>query len=306
MFRTFRASQDSAPLILLISVLALLLTACGGSSDEPAATVPAQAAQSTPTIETIPPSPTPEPEPTATSTATPEQEPTATPMRTLPAPTVAAPLYQPPTPIPTAATEPTPEIDLPEDDSGTEELLLISDLTDRDEGDLDIGRGFVGDGAYHIYNASNEGLEIYSRYDGLDFGDVLVSIDVRMVSDSLNAFACLMSRADPFEWNYGYTFCINGYSETFGEFEYVDENGERQFERLIDFDVRESTLPANEWNTLSIISIGEDFGFFVNDELIGVAVHSGPPSGSVAFFVYNYDESPTEWQFTNLMVWSAE
>ena len=110
-FRQFSVVIMRTQFLTLLAALALLAAACGGGSDEPAASVDDTADAAAQPESTA--TPVPEPEPTATEvppTATPVPEPTATPV-----------------PEPTATPEPEPE---PADEGATTEPA-----TDQTEGD---------------------------------------------------------------------------------------------------------------------------------------------------------------------------
>ena len=296
-----------ARLVFLLGSLALLLVACGGDEEDATATAAPAAAEATPTeqITTPEPEPTETPEPTAT--ATPEPEPTATPTRFVPAPTVAAPLYIPPTAVPTSPPEPTPESEEPSEPSeggSIGELLLATDLTDWPVVEYDFGRGYPGEGGYYIQVHATDGSAIFLRDTQTNFTDVVASVDLQLMTpDSPNTWGCLITHADAINTDYNYSLCINGWGDSLAAYEYVDQDGNYQTEILIELDMHPGLNAPTEVNTLTIVSNGIDFGFFLNDTLIGTASHSGPPSGAVGFYVAGYDAEPGEYRFTNLEVW---
>jgi hypothetical protein len=298
--------------------LMLVLTACIGDEDDPAATAPA-AADNTPSAEVALPTATftPEPEPTATDVP----EPTATNTPYVPAPTVAVPRYQPPPPPPApperdqepeptpdnaVPTQPPPDQDVP-DSGDTDGLLLISDLTDLQDWETEIGNGFTVEGGYYVVNFDSTGREYWDiTFSQEQFGDIVASIDVLNVGESSGSIACLAVRTTPEGWTNAYTLCLSGSGETFADFKYVDADGQYLYEELVGFEVREGTLPTNEWNTLTVVAYGQELGFLINEELVGVAIHPAIGIGGVAFAVGNYDAVPGEWIFTNLQVWQIE
>lgn len=293
--------------------LALLLAACSGDDADPTSTAEPVVAASTATATVEPPTPTSTVEP-ATPTPSPEPEPSATPTRSGPAPTVFAPIQRTATPVPpnpestaepTAATEPT--ADIPPDSSGDVqigELLLESDLSDWEQVEFEFGSGFVADGSYHINVTQAEGSFIMLRSEQSDFGDVLVSLDVRMLAPATEAYGCVLSRTD-YDYQYYYGICISQAAETFAIFGNSDANGEFQVDILFDLEAREGTNPVTEWNNLAVITYGEEIGFFVNDTFLGVTTHSGPLAGSAGFYVENYDPNGVEFEFANLQVWEV-
>jgi hypothetical protein len=314
-FASFPRSMVACCLALM-----LMLAACGGDDEDPATSAPA-AADSTPTEEVVAQEATatftPVPEPTATDV--PEPTPTFTPF--VPAPTVAVPRYQPPPPPPAPPTrepepEPTPDTgeqseppanqEVP-DSGDTSGLLLMSDLTELQDWDTEIGSGFTVEGGYYIVNFDSTGREYWDlTFAPEQFADIVASIDVLNVGESLASMACLAVRTSPEGWTYAYTLCLSGFGETFADFKYVDSEGQYLYEELVGFEVREGTLPVNEWNTLTIVVYGQELGFLINDELVGVAIHPAIEAGGVAFAVGNYDAAPAEWMFTNLQVWQVE
>ena len=296
--------------------LMMVLAACGGddNGETEASPTPEQAAEPT-AVATA----TPEPEPTATSTP----EPTATPTQYVPAPTVAAPLYEPPAPPPAPEPEPTPvpqdsepeptepppDTDVPDtdvpDEGETEGLLLMSDLTDLPAQENEIGFGFPDEDGYHIVIDNDAtGREYWNlAYAEEPFGDVVASADVRFVDGPPGSMACLVIRVTPDVWMTGYILCLSGYGESFADYRYVNADGVYSYEPLVEVGVREGTFPVNEWNTLTIVAYGEELGFLVNDEVIGVALNGAFPTGGASIMVANFEEGIPEWAFTNLQVW---
>lgn len=331
MLRSPRRSRFHWSVLVAAVAIMLIMTACGGGDEdptpEPSPTVTVAAA--------VEPTATSEPEPTETPTP----EPTATPTAYAPAPTVAAPLYEPPAPPPAAprddVTEPTPtdtepeptpvaedqteptpveeqvepppDPEVPDEADGIGELLLSTDLRDSFEWENDIGWGYVSEEGFNIVNTDAEGRESWDlAYAHLQYGNIVASVDVRNVGESASSIACLAVRTGPGGWDYAYALCLSGFQESFADFKYVDGNGEYLYEELVEFGVREGTLPANEWNRLTIVASGQDLGFLVNDELIGTAIHPSVELGGIAFAVGNYEAAPAEWVFTNLEVWEIQ
>jgi hypothetical protein len=322
---TSRVGTFPAGFVAAVLALMLLLSACGGDDnggdDPPTATPEAQAVEPTATA-TSTPEPTATPE--ATATSTPEPTPTPTPYQA--PPTVAAPIYQPPAPPPVPPTrepEPTPvqdepaptvppedqdaPVDVP-DEGETEGLLLIDDLTGFFAQENEIGFGYVGEFGYHIViDNDSTGREYWDiSYTQEQYADVVAMIDVRHVAGSANSFACLALRTAPDGWSSAYALCITGDGNTFADFKYVDGEGNYLYEEIVEFGLREGTAPPTEWNTLTIVAYGQDLGFLVNDEVIGVAIHPSIEAGGVAFLSGNWGEEPPEWAFTNLQVWQIE
>ena len=316
--RDLRFASLPRSMVACFLALMLMLAACGGDEDDPAATDSA-AADSTPTAEVVAPAATATFTPEPTATDVPEPTPTFTPYA--PAPTVAVPRYQPPPPPPAAPTrepvpdptpdtgdqaEPPPEQDIPES-GDTSGLLLISDLTELQDWETEIGNGFTVEGGYYIVNFDSAGREYWDlSFAQEQFVDIVASIDVRNVGESLSSVACLAVRTSMEGWTHAYALCLSGFGETFADFKYVDSEGLYLYEELVGFEVREGTLPVNEWNTLTIVAYGQDLGFLINEELVGVAIHPAIEIGGVAFAVGNYDAVPAEWMFTNLQVWQVE
>ncbi len=283
-------------MVVLLLILSMVLTACmsSGGDEDPTAT---------PEPTSIP---TEVPEPTATPTEEPTAtpEPTATEVPFRPAPTVAAPRHQStptPVPVPTSTPEPTPE----EEDSGLTQLYTGS-LQDWGGGEVDFGSGFASEEGYHLYNSSPNGVAIWNGLTDVAAGDLVATVDLRMVSQGPLGYGCLAIRTELDAMSYGYSVCLTGANQSVADFTYVDDENIRNWEVLVDFDQREQTRPVNEWNNLMIAAVGQGFAFYVNDELIGSTQHDGPLFGQIAIFVYNFDEAPTEWVFTNLEIWSAE
>lgn len=294
-------------LLCLLVVLGLLVTACsGGGDDDPTSTIEPAVAVDTATVEQATPAPTIEP---ATATPSPEPEPSATLTRSVPAPTVAVPIQRTPTPVPPNPTpESEPTQDVPSGDTGVPtigDLLLESDLSDWEQVEFEYGTGFVADGSYHINVTESDGSFIILRSNQTDFADILVTLDMRMLTASVDSRACVTARAD-YNYQYNYAMCVTGAGETYAIYEYFDLNGTYHLETLFETTIREGVNPATEWNNLSIIAFGEEIGFFVNDTFLGLATHSGPPAGSVGFYVENYDPNGVEFEFANLWVWAVE
>ncbi len=288
--------------------VALILTACGGASADATSTPEPVVAADTATVEPATPTATVEPA-TPTSSPSPEPEPTATPTRSAPAPTVAMPIQRTPTPVPPASTpEPEPTLEIPGGSTGEPalgDLLLESDLSDWEQIDGEFGTGVVADGSYHINVTQAEGSFIILRSNQTDFADILVSLDVRMVTESTSSSGCVTARAD-YDYQYNYAMCITNAGETYAIYEYFDPDGTYHLEMLFEIEAREGANPASEWNNLSIIAFGEELGFFVNDTFLGLTTHAGPPAGSAGFYVENYDPNGVEFEFANLQVWAVE
>lgn len=310
---------------LLAAVIAILLTiaACGSGDDPEPTPLPTDVAAVEPTF-----TPTPEPEPTATSTP----EPTATPTMYVPAPTVAAPLHQPPPqapaapppptepaeePVeePTAAPEPEPEPEQegnqqpePEPEEGSLGDPVISHpLTGLAGWEIDYARAIPVENGFQIVNTSSDGREIWeAAYLGEQLGNVVAVLDVTDVGASYSGYACLAVRTSPGVWEYAYAVCLNGYGESFADFKYVDVDGNYIYEELAPFEVREGTRPVREWNTLVIAASGQDFAFYINDTLLGTAIHPSIESGGISFGVGNLEEASAEWVFANLEVWEIQ
>lgn len=285
-------------LAALLLMLSMILTACMSSGgDDPTATPEPTA---TPTEE-------PQPTPTSTEEPTPTPEPTPTEEPYRPAPTVAVPRHQStPTPIPapTSTPEPAPE------EGGLSEVYF-STLHDWAGGEVDLGNGAIGSGftsdeGYHLYNSSPDGVAVWNGLTDIVLGDLVATVDLRMVSEGALGYGCLVIRTELDAMSYGYALCLNGQNQSVADFTYTDSEFIRYWDVLVDFGQREQSLPSNEWNNLMIAAVGQGFAFYVNDELIGTAEHDGPLTGQIGIFVYNFDEVPTEWVFTNLEIWAPE
>lgn len=283
---------------ILLLVLSMILTACmsSGGDEDPTAT---PEATSTPTEE-----PQPTATPTEEPTATPEPTATEEPFR--PAPTVAVPRHQStPTPVPVPTETPLPEPTAGSEEGGLD-LVYSGNLQDWAAGEVDIGSGFPSEAGYHLYNTSSDGVAIWNGLTDIVLADQVVAVDLRMISQGQLGYGCLAIRTELDALSYGYSLCLNGSNQSVADFTYLDADNIRQWDILVDFDQREQSLPSTEWNNLMIASVGQGFAFYVNGELIGSLQHAGASSGQIGIYVYNFDETPTEWVFTNLEIYSSE
>lgn len=284
---------------ILAIVLPMVLAACISSSgDDPTATPEPTATQVAEA-----PTATPTEEPTATPEPTPL--PTETPFR--PAPTVAVPRHQiPPTPIPAPTSTPVPT-EVPAEEGGDGPVLVYSGtLTDWGSGEIDTGSGFPTEAGYHLVNGSPNGVAIWNGLTDIFLFDLVASVDLRMLSQGAGGYGCLAVRTELDTMSYAYALCLNGANQAVADFTYLDDEGFRNWDVLIDFTSGEFMAPVSEWNTLTIAAVQTGFAFYVNDEMVGSLEHEGPLSGAISIFSYNFDETPSEWVFTNLEIWSAD
>ncbi len=154
LFRQLSAVIMRTRLLTLLAALAMLAAACGGGSDEPAASVDAAdtAAQPESTATSVP-----EPEPTATEvppTATPVPEPTPTPA---PEPTATPE----PEPEPTATEVPPTATPVPEPTATPAPESADEGATDEPATDEPAGDGTPGEGDGDVI-AVVDGAAIYS------------------------------------------------------------------------------------------------------------------------------------------------
>lgn len=296
--------------------------ALSDDEEDPTATVEQVAIEPTSTVESEAtaapvdePTATLEPEATATSEPEPsptevagESEPTPTDETAPQMPTIAAPIFRPtatPDPVP---AQPTPTLTEGEAEGTADigEQLVFSDLKDWAPGEIEIGSGFPGEEGYHLRNTSSEGLEIWIGVADLDVSDMIAEVHVRLVEGGTGSYACLVIRTNLNVWTQGYSLCINGDGYSFGDYMHVDGDNLRQFESLMSYEQRSALNPATEWNSLTIGVAGNQFLFWINDEVVGAAEHQGTASGTIGLVVYGFQEEPTEWVFTNLEAWSIE
>lgn len=202
--------------------------------------------------------------------------------------------------------------------------LYQSSLADWAPVESPFGSGFAQDGAYRLRNTSGYSDYLWLWSGGATtpnaYGDSSASVEVRMVSDSVEAYGCLLAKAsagaESADLNEAYTFCVDGYgggdTGTVSVFyETWDADGAYGFEVLLDFVTPSALRPKNEWNTLKLVTRGNQLWFLLNGQLIGTATFDGPASGEAGIAVINADiggtahSIPAEFEFRNLVVRSV-
>ncbi len=184
------------------------------------------------------------------------------------------------------------------------ELIYGSSLTDWNTGQYDEGETFVENDSYHIYTYADNFLFQY-----LDFGDdpatdFWVDLDLRLVSEpNPDAYACLMTRLDPFALDYNYAFCLTSDGWTYGLYEQFNPD---LIEPLLPIEQRSGATDPNQWVRLSVIHRGDQIWFLINDQMVGSTTFTGPPGGYIGFYVDNYAATPVEFEFRDLYVWAIE
>jgi hypothetical protein len=140
------------------------------------------------------------------------------------------------------------------------------------------------------------------------FGNVSVSIDVRNISAAGYSEGCLITRSDPLGvTHFSYVLCLNTFENaTQAWYEQIACDGEWRQDILVEYTTSDAIKPADEWNTLKIVSRNYQHWFYINDQLLGVAEHVGPLAGSIGLLIHAYDLAPAEWEFRNLTVLVAE
>ena len=140
------------------------------------------------------------------------------------------------------------------------------------------------------------------------FGNVSVSVDIRNISSAGYTEGCLTTRTDPLGLTFfSYVLCLNAYENGIhAQYEQIDCDGEWREDVLFEYDLSDAVNPADQWNTLKIVSRDYQHWFYVNDELLGTAEHLGPLNGSIGMIMHAWDSAPAEWEYRNLSVHVAE
>lgn len=184
------------------------------------------------------------------------------------------------------------------------EMLFGTALDDQESGSEPDGDYFVEDGTYHL-RANPDGL-LYRYIDAGDdpFTDAWVDLEMRLVSSpNPDAYACLMTRLDSISQDYSYDFCLGADGWTFAFYEQFNPH---QVETLLPLELRDGSADPNQWVRLSIVTRGEAIWFLIDDELVGSTTFTGPPGGTVGFYVLNPGTTPVEFEFRDLYVWALE
>ncbi len=141
-----------------------------------------------------------------------------------------------------------------------------------------------------------------------DFGDGSYSLTMRKLTANGDAAACLLIRVVDTATGggfYQYCFLYSGNSLTGSYAMFLA--GAAGSSNVSEDDIAQFTLPtaltASDWNTLKVIAQGNQFWFYVNDQYLGMATHSGTASGSVGFSLYNLDSQNDQTiEYTNMTV----
>jgi hypothetical protein len=190
------------------------------------------------------------------------------------------------------------------------ELLYASSLADWQPFSTAVGSGFVVDDTYHLRNTSAEGAYLWYRTDASlgvgEFGDADIAVDVRLVTGGPNAYGCVLARATPESeapaLTRAYSLCLDGFGALSVLFETWAADGSYAHVWLVEYVGSPDTRAPGEWNRLQIVARGQQFWFLVNGDLIGVAAHAGPISGSAGILVSNYEASAAEFAFQDLEI----
>ena len=271
------------------------------STESPTATATSQAAAPeagtatpTQTIEptsTAEPSPTTEPTPSPSPTVPPTVPPTRTPI------TIVTP-----TPNPEPPTATPPPSNLPADGQALHE----TDFSNWFTGPLENGEIFLANGTYHLLETGGGGGVVFAYWNpDQPYTNFSASVDLRRISGDEIADACLMARLDSINLGYHYSFCIDGSGGVWAYYQQTNSAGEAERETLLPYG--EFTAPRpDEWTRIKLVIRGEELWFLVNDTLAGSAHHTGPPGGSAGVNLYNYGETPAEYEFATFVVRAVE
>ncbi len=134
-----------------------------------------------------------------------------------------------------------------------------------------------------------------------DFGDVSVSMDVRMVSPVSDGIACLDTRGLFTNTSSDYLeLCLLSTGETT-----VDHYGPALI-ALFGRAQRTGTNPVTSWNTLKIVSKGDVSWFYINNTLIGSAQVGALDKGTAGYWIGDEGDHSVEWQAQNFVVKSVQ
>jgi hypothetical protein len=154
----------------------------------------------------------------------------------------------------------------------------------------------------HIGVFAAEQEEVVETWtDRQDFGDISASVEVREVSNRAAAVGCLSVRHTSASGDY--SFCIRGDGQTWVGHYFVDANGTFQEQTLLDVASRPGTVSG--WNTLTIIAIGNQLTFLVNDTAHGTVTHNARTTGGALAVVSQDADQDAEFEFRNLVVREA-
>ncbi len=164
--------------------------------------------------------------------------------------------------------------------------------------------GVVGN-TYHIKAATQR----FPRIKGhnLNFTDSTVSVGVRMVSQSQQAGACLLTRLVGQDTAH-YALCMAADGKARASYDFFDAQNNPQSQELLPTKQYGGTLPTNQWNTLKITAKGNSLWFYINGVLMGTATApaGGPANGNIGIGVGNADSTPAEYEFQNMIVYGVQ
>ena len=138
----------------------------------------------------------------------------------------------------------------------------------------------------------------------MDNPDAYWETDIRLVTEALaDARACLMARLQEDRLDDAfYFFCLHGDGTTEAGFQHTDG----EVDVLLPREPREAGSDPSQWTTLSMVALGDDFWFLINDQLVGTVHHSGTTDGAVGVSVEDESDEGAQFEFTNFVVRALE
>ena len=135
-------------------------------------------------------------------------------------------------------------------------------------------------------------------------GDEIVSLSVRIAAGGPEAFACVTTRyTSDGQGSRRYALCVDGYDTVSAVWETFTASGAvLDYQPLLEFTASAGLASSSEWNLLEIASVGDEFWFLINGDLVGTARHAGDASGLVGFYLVNDGDAPAVAEFRDLSV----
>ncbi len=153
-----------------------------------------------------------------------------------------------------------------------------------------------------------------NTFDGVfnsnwNYGDASYSVDVRTLSPTGPSAGCLMFRSVTTATDMQtFVSCLvysgDGTIVGLQSFYLASSTSSTTpvTDQLGQFPISTSAK-STDWNTIKVISQGNNLWFFFNGTYLGTASHSGPSTGAVGVAVYNLDSNNSQnLEFTNMTV----
>jgi hypothetical protein len=201
--------------------------------------------------------------------------------------------------------------DWPGEPPASGEELYEADLSGFAAFESAAGRGYPGGQGYIIDDYAGEGMlgkqllvHTTPAEHPLPFGDVTLSLDVRLTSGGPETYACLVARlAEDAAGTRRYALCVDGYNTLSASWESFDADGRLlDYQSLLEFSASAALASASNWNRLQIVASDNTYWFLVNGDLAGTASHDGQASGWVGFYLVSDATGAASAEFRELVV----